>query len=45
MSKSNKNKGGSVTFKVTPKIENEREQVIELQMKKKILEEKYCNIN
>jgi len=44
MSKSNKNKGGNVAFKVTAKTENERGQVIELQMKKKILEEKYCKI-
>lgn len=40
MSKKNK-KGQGITFKITPKTENEEAQVKELQIKKKILEEKY----
>ncbi len=29
-------------FKITPKIESDENQIQELQIKKKILEEKYC---
>jgi hypothetical protein len=39
MSKKSK-KGQSVAFKLTPKTENEEAQVKELQIKKKILEDK-----
>jgi hypothetical protein len=35
-------KGTTVLFKPTPKIENEVSQVQELQMKKKLFEDKLC---
>jgi hypothetical protein len=43
MSKPTKNKGNGKDqiFKPSPKIEGEEDQVTELQLRKKILEEKY----
>jgi hypothetical protein len=38
-------KGTTVLFKPTPKIENEVCQVQELQMKKKLFEDKLCKFN
>jgi hypothetical protein len=43
MSKKGGKKNTNLPFKVVPKIENEQAQVSEYQLKKKILEEKYCN--
>lgn len=35
-------KGADIPLKVTPKIESDAEQVQELQLKKKFMEERYC---
>ncbi len=43
MSKSGKGKGKDQVFKLTAKNENEEDQVTELQLKKKMLEERYSN--
>lgn len=44
MKKGKGKKNQNPTFKITPKIELEENQIQEYQIKKKILEEKYCTL-